>query len=717
MAADVEPDSRLKIAHVLNMDIVGYSTLLITEQSQVMSELTRIVRGSARFRQGEAEGKLLRIPTGDGMALVFFTDPEAPIECAMEIASALKNHPEIRLRMGIHSGPVNQVVDVNDRSNVAGAGIDMAQRVMDCGDAGHILLSKRVADDLAPHPRWNPHLHDLGECEVKHGRKVGLVNFYTDELGNPTVPEKIKGASRQPAAAPAQAGWPYLIKIATLLLACLLAVIAVIIMLHHRGTYLPSAQTLTSPALVRVTPSAEKSIAVLPFVDLSQAKDQEYFCDGISEEILDALAKVEGLRVVARTSSFSFKGKNADVAEIAQKLNVQNVLEGSLRREGNRIRITAQLINARDGFHIWSDTFERELQSIFAVQDQITRAIVEALKVKLAVAPPARPRPDTEAHDLYLQGLFFSNKSSEEALRKSLDFFQRALQKDPNYAKAWTGTAKAWEWLADAYVKPLEAYPAMRAAASKAIELDETEAEAHCYLGDSKRVLDWDVAGGEAELKRALQLDPNSGTAHFFLALSLSSQGEAASAQAQMKEAVKLDPLSPIIGSFASIIDLAYGRFDDAIAEGRRTQLLDPNYFYQGSELAAAYREKGMFAEALELYKKAGEVTGVPQPGLAITYAKMGRRNEAERVFDEVKTFAATHYVAGEAIASICVALKDNDSAFQWLERAYQEHSGSLQGIAVRPEFRPLYSDPRFANLLKRIGLDPAKVLAAAKRF
>src|SRR6266536_2042230 len=473
----------------------------------------------------------------------------------------------------------------------------------------------------------------------------------------------------------------------------------------------------TSPKPREANELPGKSIGVLPFVDLSQAKDQEYFCDGISEEILDALAKVEGLRVAARTSSFSFKGKNADVAEIAQKLNVQNVLEGSLRREGDRIRITAQLVNARDGFHLWSDTYERELQGVFAVQDDITRSIVDALKIKLAVVPLTRTRQNTEAYDLYLQGVYFSNKSDEQSLRKSLGLFHQALDKDPNFARAWTGIAKAWEWLADAYVKPLEAYPAMRAAASKAIELDQTEAEAHCYLGDSKRVLDWDVAGGEAELKRALQLDPNSGTAHFFLALSLSSQGEAASAQAQMKEAVKLDPLSPIIGSFAGIIDLAYGRFDDAIAEGRRTQLLDPNYFYQGSELAAAYRDKGMFAEALELYKKAGEVTGVPQPGLAITYAKMGRRNEAERVFDEVKTFAATHYVAGEAIASICVALKDNDSAFQWLERAYQEHSGSLQGIAVRPEFRPLYSDPRFANLLKRIGLDPGKVLATAKRF
>jgi tetratricopeptide (TPR) repeat protein len=207
------------------------------------------------------------------------------------------------------------------------------------------------------------------------------------------------------------------------------------------------------------------------------------------------------------------------------------------------------------------------------------------------------------------------------------------------------------------------------------------------------------------------------GTAHFFLAISLASQGEAESAQAHMKEAVRLDPLSPIIGSFSGMMQLAYRHLDDAIAELRRTQLLDPNYVYQHSELADAYREKGMFAEALELYKKASEVTRVPQPGLAITYAKMGRRNEAERVLNELKTLAATHYVAGESIASICVALGDNDAAFQWLERAYHEHSGSLHGIAVRPEFRPLYSDPRFADLLKRIGLDPGKVLATAKRF
>ncbi len=196
MPSGATSDPKVEIAHVLTMDVVEYSTLLITDQTRVMGELTRIVKEASRFRSAEADGKLIRIPTGDGMLLVFFDDPEAPIECAMEIAAAVKNHPDIRLRMGIHSGPVNEVVDVNDRSNVAGAGIDMAQRVMDCGDAGHILMSKRVAEDLAPFPRWNPHLHDLGDREVKHGRKVSLVNFYTREVGNPAAPVEMSGAKR-----------------------------------------------------------------------------------------------------------------------------------------------------------------------------------------------------------------------------------------------------------------------------------------------------------------------------------------------------------------------------------------------------------------------------------------------------------------------------------------------------------------------------------------
>src|SRR5438045_640380 len=301
----------------------------------------------------------------------------------------------------------------------------------------------------------------------------------------------------------------------------------------------------------------EKSIAILPFLDLSQAKDQEYFCDGISEEILDTLAKVDGLRVLGRTSSFSFKGKSTGASEVGKKLNVENVLEGTLQREGNRIRFTAELINARNGFHVWSDTYEREVQGVFALQDEITRAIVEALKIKLAVSPPVHEQRNTEVYDLYLQGLFFSNKISEADLRRALRFFQGALEKDPTFSRAWTGIAKVWYFLADVYVKPLEAYPASKEAALKAIALDEKDAEAHCYLSEAKRVLDWDLAGADAELKRALQLDPNSAPAHLFSGLHPLFRGELEDGLRLVLEAQKLDPVSPIASYVATAEYLA----------------------------------------------------------------------------------------------------------------------------------------------------------------
>src|SRR5207248_1732449 len=313
----------------------------------------------------------------------------------------------------------------------------------------------------------------------------------------------------------------------------------------------------------------EKSIAVLPFLDLSETKNQEYFCDGMSEEIIDALAKVEGLRVVARTSSFSFKGENPNVSEVVKKLNVENVLEGSVRRESNRVRITAQLINARNGFQLWSETYERELQGVFVLQDEITRAVVDALKLKLAISLPVREQRNTEAYDLYLQGLYLSNKGSEKDLREGLTFFQRALEKDPKLSRAWTGIAKIWFYLADVYVKPLEAYPASRAAALKAIELDEKDAEAHCYLGEAIRILD--------------------------------------------------------------------------------------------STLAAAYREKGNFAEAISLYTKAQEETHLPSSGLAITYARTGQQNETRKILDQLLQERRRRYLSAQIIAAIYVSLGDKE--------------------------------------------------------
>ena len=432
----------------------------------------------------------------------------------------------------------------------------------------------------------------------------------------------------------------------------------------------------------------------------------------MSEEILDALSKVEGLRVVARTSSFGFKGKSVDVSDVRKKLNVENVLEGSLRRDGNRIRISAQLINARSGFQLWSETYERELQGVFALQDEITRAIVEALKIKLAIALPAHEQRNTEVYDLYLQGLFFSNKGSEEELRKALTFFERALEKDPTFARAWTGIAKVWFFLADVYVKPLEAYPASKSAALKAIALDEKDAEAHCYLGEAKRILDWDLSGEDAELKRALELDPNSAPVHFFLALLPLFRGEVKEGLGLVLEAEKLDPLSPIISYVATAAYLADKRIDEAIIEGQRTQQLDPHYFYLDSNLAAAYREKGKFAEAIALYTKAQEEQRFPSSGLAVTYARMGQQNVAQRILDQLLQERHTRYVSAQTIAAIYVALGEKEEAFRWLERAAAEHCGTLQWIAFLPEFGALRTDARLPQFLRRIGVAHGSILA-----
>src|SRR6266699_2328654 len=527
------------------------------------------------------------------------------------------------------------------------------------------------------------------------GLPIALVLAWMFEL-TPQGIMRTEAADAMPQAArPKKHVWIYVVVIGA----------AISIGLFFLGRY--TAGNKTAAATPNELPA--KSIAVLPFVDLSPAHDQEYFCDGISEEILDALAKVEGLRVVARTSSFSFKGKNADVGEIAQKLNVQNVLEGSLRREGNRVRITAQLVDAHNGFHVWSDTFERELQGVFAVQDEITRSIVDALKIKLAVASPARAPQNTAAYDLYLQGLYLSNKSDEEQLRKALALFQHALDKDPTLSRAWTGIAKAWYWLADAYLKPLDAYPAVESAATKALELNERDAEAHCYLSEAKRVLHWDLNGAERELKRALEIDANSSSAHLFSAYVHSCSGDLDEVPREMHEAERLDPLSAIVSDSQADLYFNLYRLDDALSAAKRTLTIDTNYIYLEPTLARVYREQGKLDDALAVYLKAREVTHGPTAGLAITYARLGRVSEAWRVLQQLIDKANSSYVAGEQIATVFVALDDHDEAFRWLNRAVDEHSANI--ISTRRELRPLHSDARFPELLRRMGIDPAKVL------
>jgi TolB-like protein/Flp pilus assembly protein TadD len=466
----------------------------------------------------------------------------------------------------------------------------------------------------------------------------------------------------------------------------------------------------SSPASGRAD-SVEKSIAVLPFNDVSAAKDHAYFGEGIAEELLGALAKVDGLRVAARRSSFWFKDKEAELGEIASKLNVGHVLEGSVRRDGNRVRITAELIDACDGFTIWSETYEREMHGIFTLQDEITRSIVDTLKLKLAISP-SRPSRSTDAYDAYLEGLVYSDKNTEPELRKSLEFFQRALEQDPKFSRAWTGIAKAWLWLADAFVPPLEAYPKVRDAAMQALQLNDQEAEAHVYLAESKRILDWDLDGAEAEFNRAVKIEPNSTPSNYFIAAFYAARGDRDKALAYLQRTSKIDPASLWVNNFACELYRYFGLYDEAMAAGQRALQLDPTFAHYGEPaLAALYREMGRFDEAIALYEKAREFTGRPGFGLAITYARMNRREEALETLNAA--VAGWGYRPGDAIAHVHVTLGAHDDAIRELERACEQRSSSLHGIGVAPEFVPLRSDERFRSILQRIGLEPEKVFAA----
>ncbi|MFN2541839.1 MAG: hypothetical protein ABR514_06700 [Chthoniobacterales bacterium] len=461
---------------------------------------------------------------------------------------------------------------------------------------------------------------------------------------------------------------------------------------------------------LRTPGSTEKSIAVLPFQDLSPGKDHDYFSEGIAEEILAALTKIEGLRVAARRSAFSFKGREADLNEIAQKLNVGNVLEGSVRRDGDRIRITAELIDASDGFTVWSETFDRQMQSIFAVQDEITRAIVDALKLKLEVAAPRVSR-DPEAYDIYLRGLFFSDKLTEEALRQSLDLFERALERDPQLGRAWTGIAKSWLWLADAYVPPREAYPKVRDGAMHALKIDNDDAEAHVYLGETKRILDWDLDGAAREFCRAVELDPKSTPSNYFSAAFWAARGEREEALIYLQRTSRIDPASLWVNNSACELYRYFGLYDEAIAAGERALQLDPAFVYGEPLLAALYREMGRFDEAIALYKKAENLSSRPAFGLAITYARMDRREEALRALNAAT--AIRRYTPGDATAHVHVALGQHEEAIRELERAAEERSSSVHFVGIAPEFAPLRADPRFIAILKRIGLEPEKVFAS----
>src|SRR5262245_51290659 len=399
MSRTQEPHLHLEVGHILFLDIVGYSKLLSDEQKELVQELNQIVRETKQFQTAEAEGKLTRLPTGDGMVLVFTNNPEAPVECALEISRALQSRPQLKLRMGIHSGPVNPVADVNDQANLAGAGINVAERVMSCGDAGHILLSKHFAEDLEHYAHWRSRLHNLGEVKTKHGAKIQLVNLYTDQLGNSALPAKLK-----------QARTAFRLKSAAVAGLLLIAMLGVGFWTVRRSQEKSANTTAAIPS---------KSIAVLPLENLSEEKENAYFADGIQDELLSNLAKIKDLKVISRTSVMQYKsGITRNVKEIAQQLGVRHVVEGSVRRSGNRIRVSVQLIDAQTDHHLWVQDYDRTLADSITLQDELATEIAGALGATLSQEEKARveakPTNNPAAYDAYLRGRAFEGGSPSD---------------------------------------------------------------------------------------------------------------------------------------------------------------------------------------------------------------------------------------------------------------------------------------------------------------
>jgi TolB-like protein/class 3 adenylate cyclase len=602
MADDLQSKAELEIAHVLFIDVVGYSTRLINEQAAVVAELNRVVRETPHFRAAEAAGRLIRIPTGDGMALVFSNTPEAPVQCALEICKALRAHPHIHVRMGIHSGPVDSVPDVNDRPNVAGAGINIAQRIMDCADAGHILLSKRVAEDLSQYAYWQHKLHDLGEIEMKHGAVVSVVNLHGEGFGNASVPSRIHHFRRHSGRRTTRkAFWP----IGSLLLAMALAA---------SGWFL--YRTMWRPGHGDRNLASAKSIAVLPFDNLSDDKQNSYFADGIQDDILTALSKISDLKVISRGSVMRYRDTKRDLRQIARDLDVANVLEGSVRRLGDEIRVTAQLIDARNDSHLWAEHYDRKTADVFAIQSEVAENIATQLRAALSPAEKAaisvRPTGDLEAFDLFLQAkdmirTFGDSANAKEALLRGVRLLDEAIARDGKFALAYC-------WAAIAH--------------------------------DNLYWFDYDHAPARLELaescvRQALQLAPDLGEAHLAQALVFyHGHRDYARARQQLAIAKRTLPNSAEVYSLTGYIDRREGKWDDSLRNLERAAKLDPRNFKVLNDLSVLYDLLRRYDDKEQLYDRIVAInpaqTEYWQLLRATTELEKGNLPKAHQLYDQI---------------------------------------------------------------------------------
>jgi TolB-like protein/Tfp pilus assembly protein PilF len=674
MPAEPTPDLQLEIAHILLIDAVGYSKLLVNEQIELLQELNRIVRSTECFRAAERTDKLTRVPTGDGMALLFFRSPEEPAQCALEVSQALKDYPHIKLRMGVHSGPVNRVTDVNDRTNIAGAGINIAQRVMDCGDAGHILVSKHLADDLVEYRHWRPHLHDLGECEVKHGLRLHLVNLYKDNLGNPHLPEKLKrgrrgkqasGAAVRPIGAPRSSRF---VVIAALLVSVIAFATSLSIFFRRGGQ--PIAQTFFGRFAAAAASIPEKSIAVLPFENLSDDKENSYFTQGVADEILTDLAKIADLKVISRTSVMQYKsGIDRNLREIGEQLGVAHVLEGSVQRMGSRVRVIAQLIDARTDAHLWAEHYDRPLDDVFAIQSEVAQAIADQLNAKLSPEEKAsinqRPTSDLVAYDLYVRAealradTSFSSRLKENLL-EAARLLEQAIARDPTFFLAYCRLAEAHDLI---YFFGSDHTPERLALANAAVQA-------------------------------ALRLRPGSGEAHLASAEHLyRGYRDHEGALAELALARRTLPNDPLVFELTGFITRRQGWWEESTTPLERALELDPRNLFFLQQLSFNYEYQRRYRDLAAILDRALKlVPSDPDTLVARASIDLAERADPRPAHATIEAIVAQDPAAAKTIAErwfyIAMCERDNSGVSRalpnispegtttgsiWLPRAYFE--------------------------------------------
>jgi TolB-like protein/class 3 adenylate cyclase/Tfp pilus assembly protein PilF len=552
MPIETKKEIELEIAHVLFIDIVGYSKFSINDQHAAVEELNRVVRASEQFQRAEAGSRLLKISTGDGIALVFYTSPEAPVQCAVEISRSLKERPRLQLRMGIHSGLVSGVVDVNERANLAGAGLNVAQRVMDCGDAGHVLLSKHVAEDLEEYEKWRPLLHDLGSCEVKHGVRVSVVNLYDDQFGNAKLPRKFETVQKRRK----RLRWAG--TIAALL--ALTAIVAGIVVFSRYRVGL----TLAAP---------EKSIAVLPFENRSREPDNAYFADGIQDEILTRLSKIADLKVISRTSVQHYKSAPQNLPEIARQLGVAHILEGSVQKSGDAVRVNVQLIRAANDSHIWADIFDRKLTDILSVESEVAKAIADQLRAKLTGREEkviaAKPTENPEAYDSYLRGLAYSLKGLDTPANAlgAQKYLREAVRLDPKFALAWAllSSVDARGYITQNLQPTVALREEARQAAETALALQPNLGEAVLAKGYYHYACLKDYDTAVRYFEQARQFLPNSSRIPESLAYVTGRQGQWDRSESYFNEAERLDPRNVKLLNQHGLSYITLRRFPEAL--------------------------------------------------------------------------------------------------------------------------------------------------------